>query len=181
MVNIYQVILGDIPEYLTPCIESVEKFSKRNDYNYNIITEIPSWSKDIKLEADVKYLKYLLYRTVSEWIRYDLLRTIENVLVVDWDIYLHDDFVIDTSDVCFTSIPIECMIFNGTKTNIFERMHSLVGDRINTKPGNLDLVRGINKYIENNKDFKFNRFDRTKYMHLDNCRLARDYYNQAIK
>lgn len=173
--KIYQILLGEVPEYLQHCVDSVVKFSEKNNYEYQTIREIPSWCNKLQKENSRYCDKFYLYRSVSEWIRFDLLSSENNILIPDWDIFLKNDFnqsFGDTPILC--DHPIECMVYNGNKKDDFKKMLNSIGDRADIKAGDIYLARGIQKYIDTNKDFNFGIFNNFHYKHLDNCRLVRE-------
>jgi hypothetical protein len=174
--KIYQILLGDVPEYLQYCVDSVIDFSNKNNILYEAITEIPSWCEELMLNQKRYCDKFYLYRSVSEWIRFDLLSSENTILIPDWDIYLNKNFSPDFGDLpIFCDHPIECMIYNGNKKDDFKKMLNSIGDRSDIKSGDIYLARGIQKYIDTNIDFKYTIFDNFQYKHLDNCRLVREH------
>ncbi len=166
--KIYQVIIGELPEYLVACVESVIAYCDRSKNEYIRITEIPEKLSLIPSEPN----EYFRNRLIKDWIVLDLLSSEPEIMVVDWDIYLYSNFYFLAQRYpAFATWPMDCMMYNADKILAFDRMKKLAGDVTNTKPGHLLLADVIAKYRNEIRDFRYTNFDNNQYKHIDNCRL----------
>lgn len=86
-IKVYQIIIGELPEPLTPCTESVKAFASMKGYEYVQITKIPEQYKDM---PDI--------RVVSNYMRVDLLCNDSDAIYFDWDVMLFDKFDLTLGD-----------------------------------------------------------------------------------
>lgn len=162
----YQVILGDLPEYLSACVESVARFAdkckceliqiKNADEKYDCV---PRWQ-------DTKNAEYFRNRIIKDWISLDVLSTEKQSLFIDWDIYLnsnHNQFVAPFGKLpMLAPFPFDCMMYNGDDLESFKKIKELAGSMTNLIPGQWPLHIGFGKY----NSFKFREFDNKTFTHL---------------
>lgn len=167
--KIYQVILGNIPEYLEACIKSVEIFSSKFRYDLVQIKNIDDKYKIVPKWKDSQNSEYFYNRIVKDWISLDILSSEKNVLFIDWDIYLYKDFkFIGGKLPVLSTYPFDCMMYNGEDLESFKKIKELAGNMEDLKPGQLPLHIGFGKY----NNFKYKEFDNKTYKHLTNSLMV---------
>lgn len=178
MIKVYQIILGEIPEYLVACVESVKRWCERAGNKYNQISTIPerlSWVPGITTG-------YFRNRLIKDWLVLDLLSCEENIMVVDWDIFLYSAHCVSINQESFSFLPnqyptfagspMDCMMYNAGNITAFHRMREFAGDIKTVQPGELLLAKVIRLYIQENPSFKNASFNHKQYKHLCNCHLV---------
>lgn len=161
-------MLGEIPEYLQSCIDSVEHWAFKNGHDYIVLKD-----KDNPFKCPENaspYQQFLWNRHAADWMRLKELSLYEYTLYVDWDMYIHNLTVPDLNKPCFACPNIiGGLIYNGTDTKLFSNLiMQLDQPSFNTHYKLMDVLRRHCK--DPHQEFK------GKFIHLDNCRYAKQYY-----
>lgn len=163
--SIYQILIGQVPEFLEGCVKSVADFAARSGNKLNVIKEIPKQYETTLKWKDSQYSDYYRNRLIKDFITFDLLITEPRILIVDWDVHLCRNFSFDAGSLpIFADFPFDCMIYNGDDLSHFIKMKEAVGDLSALKPGALTLNIGFGKY----HDFIYKNFNRQFYHHFFN-------------
>jgi hypothetical protein len=166
--KIYQIIIGEIPEYLVACVESVKSWCKRSGNEYKQIATIPDHLNCVPDTVTT----YFRNRLIKDWVVLDLLSSEPETIVIDWDIFLYSQFsFVPGKYPAFAGWPMDCMMYNSNNTSVFLKMKELTGDIKSVQPGELLLSKVISLYRQENPSFKYVNFNNKQYKHLDNCRL----------
>lgn len=163
--RIVQIIFGEIPEHLVPCISSVKKYARKKGIGYSIVSEIP-----LSFGVPPEHKKYAWYRCLSEHIKIDLLSTEKKVLVLDWDIYLYSGFDFDWNKPHLYNHPPECMIYNGDDLETFRVIKGYMPADVMAE--RLDLMKAILRY-QSDTGKEFSVFDNEKVKHWCNYQTLR--------
>jgi hypothetical protein len=171
MITILQIIFGQIPPYLLPCVNSVKDYAYKNNYDYKVIS---SYS-DYFIEPEFKNLneKFLWLRHVSDWIRTKELSENLKTLYIDWDVYIFQDFKIsDINKHCFAKNEyIDSLMYNGDDLNVFKNIHEAIETPNLSRKYNLSVI--LRRYCRENIVPRFEGH----YVHLDNCRLMKEVFD----
>lgn len=146
MINVVQILLGDCPPFITKCMQTVKLFAERNAYTYTVICEANGYSC-----SDLRHL--------SEQIRLDILAECKNILYVDWDIELFDNFCVPN---CLTVDPQtpDCLMYNDEDTEFFKQGRSTV-----SKDQPLIAFKAIINMSR--KGYTYSTFNRDTYKHYE--------------
>jgi hypothetical protein len=117
MINVVQILLGDCPPFIAKCMQTVNDYADSNGYTYTVISSIPDWYRGGSSYAEL--------RTLSEWMRLDILAEQSHTLYVDWDIKLKPSFIIPDGLTLSPQI-FDCMIYNHTDTGFFREARKSV-------------------------------------------------------
>lgn len=79
--NVFQIIIGILPEELIPYVDSVKNFAEKNNHSYRVITETPE-----------QYAMIQDPRIISNNMRVDELCKDPEACYFDWDVLLSDNF-----------------------------------------------------------------------------------------
>lgn len=153
MINVVQILLGDCPPFIAKCMQTVKSFAERNAYNYTILSSVPSWYNG---KTD-----YLSLRSLSEWMRLDLLAEEENILFVDWDIKLLETFSIP-NDLTFASQLMDCMMYNHDRANFFKEARESIS-YLNRQDSTMIMHKAIINMLR--KGFRYSTFN--NYIHYE--------------
>ena len=113
MVNdltVYQIFIGPIPERLNNYISSVREWAIKNSYNYHVIKE----------DADDMWCPVSL----SNYLRAEYASRHSNILYVDWDIELYENFNLPTQNTHDSKNP-DCLYYSIDKAfweKLFNKM-----------------------------------------------------------
>lgn len=167
---IVQVIKDNIvPVHLKSYVDSAKDFAEKNKYEYIVHSDFDSEKYPVRVVKSTHDFsdQYLHTRTLSEIIRLKYLSTIKNVLYVDFDVYLYDNFIIPpVESICRNDI--DCMIYNGDNTDRYKKILDGVMKK-EWKTGDMLLSQAF----VNEPDFKtINKFDKNSYIHITNCNLC---------
>jgi hypothetical protein len=167
--RIIQIILGNIPEHLKACVDSVINYSIKNNIEYRQITSTyPYFNEEPIFDCDRN--KFLWRRHASDFIRTEELSVNKNTLYIDWDMFIYPDFKIENiNDPCF-AFDIDAMFYNGNNLDMFKNINSkLVKPNFNN---NYNLAILIREYLKNNPK---QQYFQGHYIHFDNCRFKMAY------
>lgn len=157
--KIVQIIIGQLPEHLKYCVESIMRYSDRHNILYEQVFKLPDC---YIIPNDYK----LLCETIDRY-KIDIWCTEPQTLVVDWDIFIYSDFDFDWgNDIVFFNHPPECMGYNGNNLELFQKIKSNLGN-IEIKKFPPQLMTQIIK-MEMNQGCNFKTFDKNKVKHWNN-------------
>lgn len=115
--RVIQVILGQKPDHILDCINSVIAYANRVGATYTQVTEIDLNPQYVFDSGDYEYM-----RAFADHVKLDYLDSEQDTLVCDWDITISQswDFTktIPHKYIC----PYKAMIFNNGNPNIFKQM-----------------------------------------------------------
>jgi len=143
-------IYDHIPEALTDCIASVKRYADRVDAEYVAVTE--GWSGEGSPEA------------WSNLVRVQYGAKYKNLLYVDWDYYLYDNFDVGGETPLFGAM-VDSMFWTGRNNTIFTEWKDtmeLYSSRVSTahhERARLYKIMKPNPITEN-------RIDPSTYEHL---------------
>lgn len=148
MIEVIQIIIGDLPEYLTEYYESVRKYAHKNDFEHIIIKEVPEQYRGMREDL------------ASNFMRMDLLSEKKYRLYVDWDVMLYDNFSVG-GDLPIYSKHIEQIMYNGNNPDQFADIRKMVSPETQVRYGRQWIYKMVNRNLS-----VINRFDENSYKHL---------------
>ena len=113
--KIFQIVIGEVPVELVPCIESVIAFAARNGHSYWQITEVP------EVYAHIESM-----RVVSDYMRVDELCKDPENCYFDWDVMLDDGFTMTDSVIPKVSSIGDTIMYSGN-VSFWENIRSIMG------------------------------------------------------
>lgn len=107
--RVIQIVLSGIPTALIPATESVKR-----------------WAGKSYETVKTNHTPHLDLRTASNFIRVSLLAENENTMVIDWDVIIPERLVLPNSEDHFIAYQKDCLMYSGKRTDVFEKMLSLM-------------------------------------------------------
>jgi hypothetical protein len=134
---------------------TVRLFASKNSFEYRVINNVPEWFTGS--------LDYWSVRTLSEWIKLEILSIEKYSLIVDWDIELFNNFKVEQY-LSFDQHNLDSMVYNHDRLDTFNNIINFLKNenRNNYKESQLILYKGIMNEIITNK-IKYKIFD--NYVH----------------
>lgn len=168
MITVLQILLGKVPYYLVPCLNSVSQWAHFRAYEYVILTD-----KDNPFQ---EFNDFNWLRQCSDVMRLKYLSKHPRTLYVDWDMFIKDIIIDDLSKPAFAHADIAAgLIYNGDDLDLFEQLRSGILPKNNAT--SFPIMHRLRDYI-NNDFYKKQKFSGT-YAHLDNCVIVRQSYGET--
>lgn len=165
MITVLQIILGKIPYYLGPCMDSVLAWIKVNGYNRVLLRDVDN---PFNQNSGFDWL-----RQCSDYMRLDYLSNHPRVLYIDWDMFIKDIVIEDFTRPCFAQPAIAAgLIYNGDDLSFFNELKQ----GIEPKQGqHFPIMHRLRDHI-NNKLVEKQMFGGS-FAHLDNCVIRKQSYD----
>jgi hypothetical protein len=166
MKKVLQIIMGQVPEHLQACVDSVKAFAARKHVDY-VVLDKSDLNYNIEhsrfKERNKDHDEYLINRLASEFMRVKYLAENPETLYVDWDIFLYKGFEVPEEET-FGAIA-DSIIYNGMNTQRYLKIYEEIKDQT-YKAGRCVLAEYLWPLVEVPGVIQF---DRTQYRHLFEC------------
>ena len=162
MITVLQIVLGELPYYLAPCMQSVYRWSSAKGYKHIVLTDddCPYHDRD-----DFDYLRHC-----SDYMRLDWLSKHERTLYIDWDIFLRDIIIDDESKACFAPFEIAGgIIYNGDELELFKKLRVGIEPRAGDR---YPMMARLRSFTNMNAHQKI----RGTFAHMDHCQIVKQSY-----
>lgn len=125
--KIIQLVYNTIPQDIIECMSTVKKYADTNNFEYEVITEIPQEYKGIEN-----------LRVISNYHRVDLLTTRSDIIFIDWDVKLKSEFVLECKDYPMFNSTGDVIMYSGD-VKFWKKIRMFMGN-INDHKYELNII-----------------------------------------